>query len=292
MFSHIGRWLKNGSLLLTYSRRIAWLNRVMQHLKKMVANPEVRMHLPEAVERFEYLQQRQALVLPHLDPSGDLVLSDQLVFNDKQAECQLPPLLIFPMLPGDAHLGRMGSYYHQAAGLGSYSAAGHLIILRMRSGETGRFMASTLLHEVGHAIAAERGERSGRPGNFRHDREKLEEELQMWHFDCRLAGWLGGESFRAQTEARAREITQRLAAGIYQLGLVGDGIALDACYGPAVDKKTADGRAMLYSVQCELIALHMYYGPYVAHEYQLALMEYAHQKSTKKRKELLARFSR
>ncbi len=287
MFARIRRWWRNVKLKKSYEARCGWLEMVMREAIAIVESDEVKTHLPEAVERFEYIRTRGVIAVPVIGDLDELILqsSGEPETND------LPPLLIFPMLRGDGSISNVGAYFEDTVGAGAYASRGHTIILNMNTNETSRYMGSALLHEAGHAMAAENeGRILKSPGPW-DEKLRMEEELRMWHFDCRLVGFLGGEKFRLETEIAAQRIIPDLAAGIHQIKLGADW-PLDLCYGPADNQQAVSGRAALYGVYCQLIALHMYMGPVVAHEYQLALLRHIHQGSMVKQREGILKYSR
>jgi hypothetical protein len=199
----------------------------------------------------------------------------------------LAPLRIFPIFSDDFRIDRWAAYIQDRVKIASYSPGDHMILLNIDSCETHRFMASSLLHEVGHACAAEKERRILSSAGPRDEIGRLEEELRMWHFDVRLAMLIGGEKLRFKIDAAVREIVQQLSVKGSYLIKLGVGQSLDLCYGPALSNEASLKREYFYAVYCGLIALHEYLGPQLAHEPQLAIIRQIHQEFYKKDKDYI-----
>ena len=283
MFASIKRWWRNAKLQNTYKDRLVWTNQVLKQVESITESSKVKGHLPEAAERTEYLRARTTIVMPKIDASDQLIVD---YFTDS-ADKNHSPLLVFPMLTSDACINPTAVYLRRHAQPGSYSPNNHMVVLGMDEGETLDYMASTLIHETGHAMAAEREGRILNSATARDEDARLEEELKMWLFDLRLAGFLGGEGLRHQIEVTAAKICQGWSGGIPFLMRVEASSPLDLCYGPAGSKR-AGARTILYMHYCELIALHMFWGPVVAHQQQLLLIDRIVRDSRKREKYFIA----
>lgn len=248
----------------------------MCQVKNMAELPEVKAFLPEAKERLEYLFARSSIVMPIIDQTDELAYH---VMTESQVS-HLAPLLVYPTLPYDTCIEAFLAWVQGASYTAKYSAIDHTIFFNMESGETDRFMASTLLHEVGHAIAAEKEGRILGDVMLRSEEARMEEELKMWLFDCHLAMLIGGESFRKQIGAEVQEILPRLAKGNFSF-VPRSGQALDVCYGPLPTDKASSGRTNYYAVYCMLVALHMRFKPQIAYSYQLDLIKHIHRVASK-----------
>lgn len=282
MFQRIKRWCKNLWLATSYGDRLAWIKEVMVQIEAIGDCSEVRTRLPEADERIGYLRERNVMAMPRIDVCDQLVLD---YFTESKAE-HLPPLLVFPILHSDARISPVAAYLQEYAQPGSYSSRMHMLVLGMDEKETPRFMATTLLHEIGHAMVAEKEGRILCPLAPRDERTRLEEELRMWQFDYQLAGFLGGEELRRYMELTAHEIIQGWVRGSPFHLKVGTSTPLDLCYGTISEQGSLGRRTVMYMRYCELIALRIFYGP-LAHEHQLAFIASICQKSYKKQKDYI-----
>lgn len=142
-------------------------------------------------------------------------------------------------------------------------------------------MATTLLHEVGHAMMAEKDKRILSGSISRDKQVRLKEELKMWLFDCHLVGLLGGKQLRCQINSTIEKVIQKWKHGSPVQVTTADGVPLDLCYGNVPEKGSLGRRAMLYMRYCELIALNNYLPPDIAYQQQLIIIDNICQKSYK-----------
>lgn len=281
MFARIGRWWRNIRLKASYISRLSWLEGVMAQVEEIANSANVKAGLPDVAERVAYLQEHAVMGMPRIDESGQLRV-------DYFTECRAnPPLLIFPILRSDASISPVAAYLREHAQPASYSPHGHMIILGMDEKETFRFQATSVLHETGHALYAQKEGRILTPPQPRDERIRLEEELLMWHFDCRLAIFLGGQELKGHMDTTVQQIIQGWVTNSPFQVRVGATTPLDLCYGPVTDQGRCGARTVLYMRYCELIALHIFYGPLAAQENQLSLIASFVGENWKKQKELL-----
>ena len=287
MFAKLRQWWKNAKLGITYQDRLDWVGQVMTEIDKISTHPEVMAHLPEALERIKYLRNRNAIVLPSIIESDQLVLGH---FTNSKSE-HLTPLMIFPIIHSDSRISPIADYYRKHAQPGSYSPEGHLVVLGMDEQETLRFMATTLLHEVGHAMIVEKNERILSKSTVRDKQTRLKEELEMWLFDCRLAGFLGGEQLRSQINSTVEKIIQQWKKRSPVQVTIEDGAPLDLCYGAIPKKGSLGRRAMLYIRYCELVALNDYLPPDIAYQQQLLIIDTICQETYKNQEDIIGNLS-
>ncbi len=263
------RWI-NSKLYAMENDRLKYVESTMILVKDMVAFPVVRAILPEAIERTDYLLSHSSIVSPMLIGNNDV----ELIRLSVPANNDLVQLSIFPFFSKDALLSSDMEYCRERIGFAVYAPQNHMIILNTETFETPRFMASTMLHEAGHAIVAEK---EGRNNNFakRTEKERLQEELRMWHFDCKLAFLLGGAYYQKEIGKAVTSVLSARRAGIlFHVQTLGPRIGwpLDLCYGSTLSPYAIKNREFLWAIFCELIASDMGLGS-DAHSYQIKLVE-------------------
>ena len=91
MFSSLWRWWKNKRLRATYGRRLSCFNQIMKQLNDISGYPEIGVHIPEALERIEYLFSRGVVVFPIIDESSEVFLVHEPVDSSRES----PHLRIF-----------------------------------------------------------------------------------------------------------------------------------------------------------------------------------------------------
>lgn len=271
MFSSIRRLWRNIRLFLSYGKRAAWLEKVMEEVWRIGNHPGVRQSLPEAAKRLEYLEKRSSTWVPTIGASNQWTWFD--LTDPKEGD--LPSLAIMLMMATDRAIDKVAAYAYDR-GFASYNASWHMITLKVDRIETPRFWAYGLIHEVGHSIAAEEEGRILEKAKSRgNTRERLEEELRMWRFDYELALILGGLEFQGHMEASIAKACTRLQQGIFNFGAEGweMGSLLDLVYGPAPNEEAVARRAFLCAIYCELIALDRLFPQPLSYDYQLACMK-------------------
>ncbi len=273
MSERIERQWKNQKLQRTHKQRFAWMKKVEIELDFIANLPEVKSFSSEAINRIEYFRNRHVLVMPRIADDGQWLLDP----FGKPKYRHLPPLLVAPLLLSDAEISPIAAYHVREAMEGAYGPENHAIFLGMEwLKETPRFVATVLLHEIGHAMQAEQeGRILIRLAKPRDKVKRFEEELKMWLFDCRLVGLMGGAELRGRVETTARNICLGWEKG-EQFGIVvGPNSLLDLCYGSVHNERAVGLRTTRYMIFCELIALQMFHGP-LAQIHQLALIERVH----------------
>lgn len=182
------------------------------------------------------------------------------------------PLCIFPFVNSDAAIHPNVAMAMRRISGAAYSPAQDCIFLNLEHMETDRYMATSILHEAGHAIKASEQDRLYKPSN-RPVQERVQEELEMWLFDCKLAQTLGGDKLRREMHQTIAEITKPGAAGTIQGFRPGIGKSLDLCYRPVAGREERGGRDKLYWTFCQLLAAQRLPDPVSSHQRQLEVMK-------------------
>lgn len=243
--------------------RICKMKEIMQCAYDIIDNPAVQRQCPEIIMRANYLLERGVIVTPktfwwkrevHLKERGPLSPSRfklQKEENDKRVG-------IFPLLKRDVSLSREMNWLVNATDFAAYAAENHYISLSLDSCETRRFMAAALLHEAGHAQAAEKDGRALK-GLNRNLPDRLMEELEMWIVDCKLALALGGKPYHEEVSKTVAQFHDLWEGGKTIQSTQGIGWPLDFCYeAPPKEAYARLNRDRTYTVFCSLIASETY----------------------------------
>ncbi len=244
--------------------RVEEFEKIMSHLLYM----EGFGSCSEAVERLDYLYPRAIIVDPYIDPSTkEIMASEEYPAGHQEG---FVPLRILPLFKSDANLDPEMASHVAHTQYANYCCVTHQITLNVDAVETRTFLATSLLHELGHAQLAEKESRIG-DASPRNPFDRLQEELKMWLFDCRLAQATGGRKLEREIN---KTIAQYLARPNYK-PQPGVGKPLDYCYRPVADKQAQGFRDNIYLVFCGLIAAKRRLKPNEAHYRQLQIINEA-----------------
>lgn len=244
--------------------RVEEFEKIMSHLVYM----EGFGSCPEALNRLEYLYPRATIVTPYVDSSTKKIVA--LEEHPAGHQEGFVPLRILPLFKSDASLDQEMASHVERTRYANYCCVTHQITLNVDAAETRLFIATSLLHELGHAQLAEKERRIG-DTSVRNPFDRLQEELKMWLFDCRLAQAMGGRKLEREIN---KTIAQYAARPSYK-PQPGVGKPLDYCYRPVADKQARGFRDSMYLVFCGLISAKRYLKPDEAHYRQLQIINEA-----------------
>ncbi len=238
------------------------LELIFWHLNDIGRFLEAKSLLPEAIDRLSYFVTYGMISTYVIDEATQMpILKDvQRVTPKETIEKFAPevigqaPIHIFPFLQSDALIHPRVADVIKRTNNATYSPAQDCVFLNLESLETERFMATSLLHEMGHGLL------------------RLEEELKMWIFDCRLAQALGGVKLKREIGKTIADITRPGLAGTTKGFRPGIGKPLDLCYRSVSGKEERGGRDKLYWTFCQILAAQQRMDPIRSRQRLLEIM--------------------
>lgn len=154
------------------------------------------------------------------------------------------------MIQKDASMGPIAEYIAKTE-FSAYGSSYHYIILNINSYETDWFLATAILHEIGHAQAAEKENRVFFKADRTNDK-RVQEEMRLWEFDCQVMSSIGGKDFINTTDLcldKIAHIAKNFPIATIRFGS-GFGSPMDYCYGHCSDERAVKNRDTTYSIYC------------------------------------------
>lgn len=282
--------------MITNEGRQAFVSELLYEVRNLVFASGMAQQLPEAQERFLYLSEQGELALPTEpeDPDKALEIVGPLVpeaFRFIPAPNRPRGFALYPLVPADVQYGTAFAYYVECVEFANYGPQANLVAMNMAADESPRFLAFCLLHEIGHAMAAEREGRVFQKGSRPTD-VRLQEELRMWTFDALLAEILGGETYVRAVNDFVEDI--RRFGGQRALCppslIEGRGVVLDISFGPAPSDAARRKRDRTFSVYALLSFADYSLCPADALRYKLDVIADAHRGSFERSERLLKKY--
>ena len=235
-----------------------WLA-LARELDQIGLNPAVRSQLPEARERLNIGMAGLSVVAPRFTTREGLDF--QAIFCYKP-EAFNHSLKIYPFVNEDLALGWSGFATTGLATGNSYAEYWrpmNQVSFCAKPKETLRALACMFIHELGHVLAAKK---NGHANSYFISplSERIDEEVAMRNFDCKLLLALGGPAYRQECDR-----------GIYWIGknrkkkcnkqpenwldfFAGKGAVYSSFLGPPPTAQVASERDALLRLHCDFMA--------------------------------------
>ncbi|MGD0576747.1 MAG: hypothetical protein ABSA74_01600 [Candidatus Staskawiczbacteria bacterium] len=186
-------------IMVTDQERLdSWL-KLAREIDEIGRNPAVLAQVPEIVERLNVGLEGLSVLAPHAKSQTEIEF--QAVFCYKP-EVFNSSLRIYPFFLEDLASGWDGFNTTGLVTGNSYTEYWrpiNQITFNAQPDETLRAMACMFIHELGHALAAQK---SGHTFSYLASplSERIDEEISMRSFDCKLFLALGGPAYRQECD--------------------------------------------------------------------------------------------
>lgn len=246
--------------MATNEERVDILEEIFQIIEEFSKEPMIK-DLPEFEKRLKFLEESKMLIYCLQNRSFSPINYDGADLLQRFAAREggdSEKAIIFCLLfTEDAEADSVCAYYAKRVIGTAYGSEGNIIIINLDCDETTTCIAACILHELGHAkLASEQGRVFKQ--NTLPDDKRMEEELELWEFDAKLAYLIGGTQYRYEFDLLARQLQLFWANIGKDINWTGKGKLLDFCFGEAETEAAKKQRDTTLSYYCYLLAANRY----------------------------------
>ncbi len=242
--------------MITDQERMNAFWAITKEMDLIVQNPVVHLYVPEIVQRLNQGSAGVVIVAPTIDLEGRPVLKS--IWHSMANTMPQHSLKVYPLFAQDAQIHETFARVVSDCKWAIYQCPTHTITLNMDAGETLRYKACFLIHELGHAWEnLTEGLAFSDQVHPRHKRVLQESKMRI--FDCKLMLALGGPQYQAEVDRAVywirkhdREFQKKHERPDY---FRGKGAALSLCLGPPLNPQSEGYRDELFMLYCLFAAI-------------------------------------